>query len=81
MSALHLLTVGGVGVLLGCEGDLYSLCTEMPSTAHAPGLLSTPLAREHICQWCGKAHPPLTVHCGKRAYLPEVWEGSASAGD
>ena len=51
----------GVGVLLGCGGVLYSLCTEMPSTAHAPGLLSTPLAREYVCQKCGKALPPLGI--------------------
>ena len=53
--------LGGVGVLLGCGGVLYSLCTEMPSTAHAPGLLSTPLAREYVCQKCGKALPPLGI--------------------
>ena len=51
----------GIRVLLGCGGVLYSLCTEMPSTAHAPGLLSTPLAREYVCQWCGKALPPLGI--------------------
>ena len=51
----------GIRVLLGCGGVLYSLCTEMPSTAHAPGLLSTPLAREYVCQKCGKALPPLGI--------------------
>ena len=34
------------------------MCTEMPSTAHAQWWLSTPLAREYVCQWCGKALPP-----------------------
>ena len=53
--------LGGVGVLLGSEGVLYSLCTEMPSTAHAQGWLSTPLAREYLCQRCGKALPPLGI--------------------
>ena len=28
------------------------------SIAHAQGWLSTPLAREYVCQWCGKALPP-----------------------
>ena len=37
------------------------MCTEMPSTAHAQWWLSTPLAREYVCQWCGKALPPLGI--------------------
>ena len=42
-------------------GVLYRMCTEMPSTAHAQWWLSTPLAREYVCQWCGKALPPLGI--------------------
>ena len=56
-----MLSLDGGRVLLGSEGVLYRMCTEMPSTAHAQGWLSTPLAREHICQRCGKALPPLGI--------------------
>ena len=50
---------------LGCHlrssKTVQSVYRIAASIAHAQGWLSTPLAREHICQRCGKALPPLGI--------------------
>ena len=43
------------------RGSVQNVYRITASTAHAQGWLSTPLAREHICQRCGKALPPLGI--------------------
>ena len=50
---------------LGCHlrssKTVQSVYRIAASIAHAQGWLSTPLAREYVCQWCGKALPPLGI--------------------
>ena len=43
------------------RGSVQNVHRITASTAHAQGWLSTPLAREYVCQRCGKALPPLGI--------------------